>query len=46
MAIIQDIKLLTSITHGELGMNYIYMLIWQAKAHTCPECYKIGEIGI
>ena len=37
MAIIQDTKLLTSITHGELGMNCIYMLIGQSNVHTCPE---------
>ena len=37
MAIIQDTKLLTSITHGELGMNSIYMLIGQSNVHTCPE---------
>ena len=37
MAIIQDTKLLTSITHDELGIKYIYMLIRQSDVHTCPE---------
>ena len=39
MAIIQDTKLLymfllSSITHDELGMNYIYMPIWLSNVHT------------